>query len=89
MQEEEYGRARVKTQWGDEAEYLSEAIDLCPVDCISYVPRDQLALLEFVMKGCKREDAAILARRCALAIPMAKCMIGMCTRRDCVCRVMF
>ena len=62
-QEDDYGRARVSTQWADDAEYVSEAIDLCPVDCISYVPRDQLALLEFVMKGCKREDPAILARR--------------------------
>ena len=64
-QEDEYGRARVTTQWADDAEYVSEAIDLCPVDCISYVPRDQLALLEFVMKSCKREDPAILARRYA------------------------
>ncbi|KAK9849494.1 hypothetical protein WJX84_009836 [Apatococcus fuscideae] len=61
--EDDYGRARVTTQWADDAEYVSEAIDLCPLDCISYVPRDQLALLEFVMKSCKREDPAILARR--------------------------
>ena len=64
-QEDDYGRARVTAQWADDAEYVSEAIDLCPVDCISYVPRDQLALLEYVMKSCKREDPAILARRYA------------------------
>ena len=63
MQEEDYGRARVIAQWADDADAISEAIDLCPVDCIHYIRRDQLALLEFVMKSCKREDAAILARR--------------------------
>lgn len=69
-QEEDYGRARVMAQWADDAEYITEAIDLCPVDCIHYVPRDQLALLEFVMKSCKRENAAILARRwAAVACP--------------------
>ena len=64
VQEEEFGRARVTTQWADDAEAVGEAVDLCPVDCIYYVPRDQLALLEFVMKGCKREDAATLSDRC-------------------------
>ncbi|MCJ1423031.1 hypothetical protein MMC29_000912 [Sticta canariensis] len=63
LPEEDYGRARVMRQWGDDADAISEAIDLCPVDCIHYVPRDQLALLEFVMKSCKREDIAIVARR--------------------------
>ena len=62
-QEEEYGRARVMGQWADDADAISEAIDLCPVDCIHYIRRDQLALLEFVMKSCKREDPAITARR--------------------------
>ncbi len=63
MQEEDHGRARVMSQWADDAEHISEAVDLCPVDCIYYVPRDQLAILEFAMKGCKREDAAMLADR--------------------------
>ncbi|KAK9794389.1 hypothetical protein WJX73_004791 [Symbiochloris irregularis] len=61
--EDDYGRARVSQQWADEADAITEAMDLCPVDSIHYVRRDQLALLEFVMRGCKREDAAILARR--------------------------
>ena len=67
MQEDEYGRARVHAQWGDEEEAIREAVDLCPVDCISFVTHAQLALLEYVMKGCAREDIAIMARRC---IPM-------------------
>ena len=63
LKEDDYGRAQVMGQWGDDADAISEAIDLCPVDSIHYVRRDQLALLEFVLKGCKREGPAISARR--------------------------
>ena len=63
MQEDTHGRARVSTQWGNDEEEIREAIDMCPVDCIHFVQRQQLALLEFVMKGCPREDIAIMARR--------------------------
>ncbi|KAK9794394.1 hypothetical protein WJX73_007757 [Symbiochloris irregularis] len=61
--EDNYGRARVSRQWADEADAVSEAMDLCPVDSIHYVRRDQLALLEFVMRDCERESTAILADR--------------------------
>eukprot|EP00210_Caulerpa_lentillifera_P004250 g4054.t1 len=63
VMEEVWGRARVVHQWGDDKELIREAIDMCPVDCIYIVMKKQLALLEFVMKTCEREDAAILARR--------------------------
>ena len=36
-QEDEYGRARVHTQWGDDEADIEEAVQMCPVDCISYV----------------------------------------------------
>ncbi|CAL8464412.1 g3947 [Coccomyxa elongata] len=61
--EEDYGRARVHTQWGDDEEAIREAVEMCPVDCISFVNRKQVALLEFVLKFCTREDTAIMARR--------------------------
>lgn len=61
--EDTHGRARVFNQWADDEEYIREAIEMCPVDCIHFVQRKQLALLEFVMKGCPREDIAIMARR--------------------------
>lgn len=61
--EEDYGRARVHTQWGDDEEAIREAVEMCPVDCISFVNRKQVALLEFVLKFCAREDSAIMARR--------------------------
>ena len=57
------GRARCTRQWGDDEETMQIAIELCPVDCIYWVKRQQLALLEYAMKGCKREDIAIMARR--------------------------
>ena len=53
----------MQTQWADEPESIAEAIDLCPTDCIVTVERSALALLEFVMRGCEREDIAILRRR--------------------------
>ena len=42
----EHGRARVFSQWGDDDETIQIAIETCPVDCIHYVPYDELVLLE-------------------------------------------
>ena len=61
--EPEYGRARVHTQWGDSRELIAEAIATCPVETISYVKRSEVALLEFMMKSCHREDVSNIARR--------------------------
>ena len=44
--EEEHGRARVFSQWGDDDETIATAIETCPVDCIHYVPYDELVRLE-------------------------------------------
>ena len=57
------GRARCHTQLGDDEETTQVAIELCPVECIYWVKRSQLPVLEYAMKGCKREDIAIMARR--------------------------
>ena len=43
---EEHGRARVFQQWGDDDETIQVAIETCPVDCIHYVPYDELVKLE-------------------------------------------
>ena len=37
LQEDEWGRARVSHQWGDDEETLREAMDMCPVNCIYFV----------------------------------------------------
>jgi ferredoxin len=42
----EWGRSRAIRQDGDSSERIQEAIDTCPVDCIHWVPFDQLASLE-------------------------------------------
>ena len=44
--EQEHGRARVFQQWGDDEETVQIAIETCPVDCIHYVPYDELVRLE-------------------------------------------
>jgi ferredoxin len=44
--EPEHGRARVFQQWGDDDETIQIAIETCPVDCIHYVPYDELVQLE-------------------------------------------
>jgi len=43
---DEHGRARVFDQWGDDDETIQVAIETCPVDCIHYVPYDELVRLE-------------------------------------------
>jgi len=44
--DDEHGRARVFQQWGDDEETIQIAIETCPVDCIHYVPYDELVSLE-------------------------------------------
>mmetsp|Transcript_29904 Transcript_29904/g.44214 ORF Transcript_29904/g.44214 Transcript_29904/m.44214 type:complete len:361 (+) Transcript_29904:213-1295(+) len=43
---DEHGRARVYEQWGDDDETIQIAIETCPVDCIHYVPFEELVKLE-------------------------------------------
>ena len=40
--EPDWGRSRVLRQDGDTTERIQEAIDTCPVDCIHWVPYEQL-----------------------------------------------
>ena len=42
--EQEQGRARAFRQAGDSDELIQEAIDTCPVDCIEWVPFEDLKL---------------------------------------------
>lgn len=49
--EGEHGRARVFQQWGDDDETIQVAIETCPVDCIHYVPFDELKRLEEERRG--------------------------------------
>jgi len=56
--EDLWGRARVNTQWGNTEEEIADAIDSCPVDCIYWVQRKQLPLLEYIMGLCNRISVA-------------------------------
>lgn len=47
----EHGRARVFNQWGDDDETIQIAIETCPVDCIHYVPFEELVKLEVDRRG--------------------------------------
>ena len=48
---DEHGRARVFEQWGDDEETIQVAIETCPVDCIHYVPYEELERLEVERRG--------------------------------------
>lgn len=44
-----YGRARAVGQWAESEDTVEDAINACPVDCISWVERAKLPALEFLM----------------------------------------
>lgn len=56
-----YGRARVVGQWADPEHKIMEAIETCPVDCISIVERSNLAALEFLMSKQPRGNVRMSA----------------------------
>lgn len=49
--EDDAGRARAFSQGGDDPEVVLEAIDCCPVNCISFVDLDDLIILETERDG--------------------------------------
>ena len=53
------GRARVFNQGGDDPEIVQEAIDTCPVMCISYVDHEDLVILETEREGITINPASI------------------------------
>ncbi len=46
-----WGRSRAIRQDGDSTELIQEAIDTCPVDCIHWVPYEDLPSLEERLRG--------------------------------------
>ena len=61
--EEEHGRARVFQQWGDDDETIQIAIETCPVDCIHYIPYDELVRLEKDRRGQNINNKARLVNQ--------------------------
>lgn len=58
MMEQDYGRARAFQQWADSEEDIQIAIDSCPVDCISWVNKKNLPILEYAMQTIERINIA-------------------------------
>ncbi|ELS30585.1 MULTISPECIES: ferredoxin [Pseudanabaena] len=64
--EEDYGRARVIAQDGDDEELVQEAIDTCPVDCIAWVNYNDLNKLEEARKHQVIQNLGIIGDGSAL-----------------------
>jgi ferredoxin len=64
--EEDYGRARVIAQDGDEEDLVQEAIDTCPVDCIAWVNYNNLNKLEEARKHQIIQNLGITGDRAIL-----------------------
>ncbi|MCX5933489.1 MAG: ferredoxin [Pseudanabaena sp. LacPavin_0818_WC45_MAG_42_6] len=64
--EEDYGRARVIAQDGDEEDLVQEAIDTCPVDCIAWVNYKDLNKLEEARKHQIIQNLGIIGDGSAL-----------------------
>lgn len=47
--EADHGRARAVRQWADTEDDMKASVMACPVDCIHFVQREQLPILEHVM----------------------------------------
>eukprot|EP00238_Polyblepharides_amylifera_P002112 CAMPEP_0196589238 /NCGR_PEP_ID=MMETSP1081-20130531/63061_1 /TAXON_ID=36882 /ORGANISM="Pyramimonas amylifera, Strain CCMP720" /LENGTH=281 /DNA_ID=CAMNT_0041911981 /DNA_START=325 /DNA_END=1170 /DNA_ORIENTATION=- len=55
-----YGRSYAFGQWLNDEEALQTAIESCPVDCIHWVDKEQLPVLEFVMQNIERVQVGIM-----------------------------
>lgn len=64
--EENYGRARVVAQDGDDEDLVQEAIDTCPVDCIAWVSYNDLSKLEEARKHQVIQNLGIIGDGSAL-----------------------
>ncbi|CAJ1334149.1 unnamed protein product [Effrenium voratum] len=59
------GRARAFAQWGNTEELLDYAVQACPVDCIYWVSREELQVLEYVTRDRLYESGNTLP--CSMA----------------------
>ncbi|XP_024370268.1 chaperone protein dnaJ C76, chloroplastic [Physcomitrium patens] len=53
------GTARVIKQWGDSEPVIKVAIETCPVNCIHYVEREDLAVLEYLIRPQQKEGNGV------------------------------
>lgn len=57
--DEALGCARVKVQYGDDEAKIKVSVDSCPVNCIHWVDREDLAILEFLARPHPRASNGI------------------------------
>ncbi|KAI4366872.1 hypothetical protein MLD38_022682 [Melastoma candidum] len=50
VMDDELGCARVRIQYGDDDQKLEVSVDSCPVNCIHWIDREDLPVLEFVIR---------------------------------------
>ncbi|KAL8138097.1 hypothetical protein V2J09_004098 [Rumex salicifolius] len=50
IMDEAVGSARVKVQYGDDLQNIEVAVESCPVNCIHWVDREDLSVLEFLIQ---------------------------------------
>jgi hypothetical protein len=55
-----HGRSYVFAQWLNNEEDLQTAVDSCPVDCIHWVQREELPVLEWVSANVSRVDVSTM-----------------------------
>ncbi|KAG6659532.1 chaperone protein dnaJ C76, chloroplastic-like [Carya illinoinensis] len=57
--DEALGCARVKVQYGDDDQNIEVSVDSCPVNCIHWVDREDLAVLEFLIQPQPKEGYGV------------------------------
>ncbi|KAF5479639.1 hypothetical protein F2P56_000446 [Juglans regia] len=57
--DEALGCARVKVQYGDDDQNIEVSVDSCPVNCIHWVDREELAVLEFLIQPQPKEGYGV------------------------------
>ncbi|KAL5572764.1 hypothetical protein UlMin_022361 [Ulmus minor] len=59
MMDEAHGCARVKVQYGDNEQEIEVSVDSCPVNCIYWVDREELPVLEFLIQPQPKEGYGV------------------------------
>ncbi|KAG6602425.1 Chaperone protein dnaJ C76, chloroplastic, partial [Cucurbita argyrosperma subsp. sororia] len=57
--DETLGRARVKVQYGDNDQKIQVSVESCPVNCIYWVEKEELAVLEYLMQPLPKEGYGV------------------------------
>ncbi|KAF2302383.1 hypothetical protein GH714_035891 [Hevea brasiliensis] len=62
VMDEALGCARVKVQFGDNDQNIQVSVDSCPVNCIHWVDKEELAVLEFLIQPKLKEGYGVFGQ---------------------------